>query len=144
MKTHSTKKKEIKRNWHLIDLEGQILGRTASRIAQILQGKDKPYFTPSLDCGDFVVAINAAKIKVTGKKKSDKKYYRHSGYPGGLKMVTFEQQLAKDPRKIVEWAVKNMLPKNKLRNRRMRRLKVFSSVDHSYQDKFKKRVIKNG
>lgn len=137
MRTYSTKQKDIKRQWHLVDLKGKILGRVATQIAQLLQGKDKVYYTPHLDCGDWVVAINAAKIKVTGKKIKEKIYYRHSGYPGGLKAVTFEQQMAKDPRKIIEWAVKNMLPKNKLRARRMRRLKVFVGSEHKYKDKFK-------
>lgn len=143
MRTYSTKQKDIKRQWHLVDLKGRILGRIATQIAQLLQGKDKVYYTPHLDCGDWVVAINAAKIKVTGKKIKEKIYYRHSGYPGGLKAVTFEQQMAKDPRKIIEWAVKNMLPKNKLREGRMRRLKVFAGSEHKYEDKFKKLKTKN-
>ena len=143
MRTYSTKQKDIKRQWHLVDLKGRILGRVATQIAQLLQGKDKVYYTPHLDCGDWVVAINAAKIKVTGKKIKEKIYYRHSGYPGGLKAVTFEQQMAKDPRKIIEWAVKNMLPKNKLREGRMRRLKVFAGSEHKYEDKFKKLKTKN-
>ncbi|MFC1711331.1 50S ribosomal protein L13 [Patescibacteria group bacterium] len=138
MKTYSLKLKDIKRSWHLIDIQGEVLGRTASKIAQLLQGKNKVYYTANLDCGDYVVVTNASKVKVTGKKFKDKIYYRHSGYPGGLKAVTFEQQMAKDARKVVEWAVKNMLPKNKLRQPRMRRLKVFVTGEHNYQDKFEK------
>lgn len=138
MKTYSVKKKDIKRQWHLVDLKGKILGRVATQIAILLQGKNKVYYTPHLDCGDYVVAINTEKVKTTGKKTKEKIYYRHSGYPGGLKAVTFEQQMAKDPRKIIQWAVKNMLPKNKLRDKRMKRLKVFVAGEHKYKDKFKK------
>jgi len=137
MKTYSTKKSEIKRTWHLIDLKGKILGRQASRIAQLLIGKNKAYYSPHLDGGDYVVAINASQVQVTGKKAKQKIYYRHSGYPGGLKKLTFEQQLAREPQKIIEWAVKNMLPKNKLRQKRMRRLKVFVGEKHQYEDKFR-------
>ncbi len=136
MTTYSTKKKDIKRHWHLIDLKGQVLGRTATRIAKLLQGKDKVYYVPWLDCGDWIVAVNAKDVKVTGKKFSEKKYYRHSGYPGGFKERTFEQLMARDPRKVIELAVKNMLPKNKLRNERLRRLKVFVDDKHIYEDKF--------
>lgn len=125
-------KKEIKRDWHLIDLEGQILGRAAVKIALLLMGKHKPTFSFNLEEGDYVVAINSAKIKVTGKKLSDKSYYSHSGYPGGLKEVTLSKQLAKDPRKVIEMAVKNMLPKNKLRDIRMSHLKVFPTSQHKY------------
>jgi len=137
MTTYRTKLKDIKRSWHLIDLKDKILGRQATKIAKILQGKNKVYYTPHLDCGDYVVAINAGQVKVSGKKESDKVYYRHSGYPGGLKTISFKQQMDKDPRKIIEWAVKNMLPKNKLRQPKLRRLKVFVDDKHNYQDKFK-------
>lgn len=138
MKTTVTKAKQIKRSWHLIDLKGQTLGRIASRMAQILMGKHKVYFTPALDCGDFIVAINAAEIVVTGRKTKQKTYYRHSGYPGGLKSLTFEQLMEKDPRKVIRLAVKNMLPKNKLKDKRLARLKVFVNEKHDYEDKFKK------
>lgn len=137
MKTYSTKQKDIKRSWRLIDVKEKILGRSVTQIALLLQGKSKAYYSPHLDCGDWVVVINAAKVKVSGRKRKNKTYYRHSGYPGGLKAVTFEQQLAKDPRKIIHWAVKNMLPKNKLRKNRMQRLKVFAGDDHKFKDKFK-------
>jgi large subunit ribosomal protein L13 len=135
--TYATKAKDIKREWHLIDLKDQVLGRVGSEIALLLQGKDKPYYTAHLDCGDYVVVLNAAKVKLTGKKKDQKKYYRHSGYPGGFKEISFKQQLERDPTKIILWAVKNMLPKNKLRDNRLRRLKVFIGSEHKYQDKFK-------
>lgn len=136
-KTPVTRLKDIKRNWHLIDAGGQVLGRQASKIAQLLIGKNKVYYTPSLDCGDYVVVINANKVKVTGKKLKEKIYYRHSGYPGGLKEISFEEQLKKDSRKIIQWAVRNMLPKNKLRKKRLARLKVFVGEEHGYEDKFK-------
>jgi len=137
-KTKVTKLKDIEHHWHLIDLKGKILGRAASQISQLLMGKNKVYYTPGLDCGDYVVCINAAQIEVSGKKQKQKIYYRHSGYPGGFKALTFGQQMAKDPRKIIKLAVKNMLPKNKLRDRRMVRLKVFPGPEHIYKDKFTK------
>jgi large subunit ribosomal protein L13 len=136
MKTYATKQSDIKRSWHLIDAKDQVLGRLATRIAILLQGKNKPYFTAHLDCGDYVVVINSDQVALTGRKADQKIYYRHSGYPGGLKSVSFKQQLAKDSRKIIESAVKNMLPKNKLRRQRQRRLKIFKTADHIYQDKF--------
>lgn len=138
MKTYSTKQKNIVRKWHFIDLKNKILGRSASKIAQLLIGKNKVYYAPYLDCGDYVVAVNAKKVKTTGRKANQKIYYRHSGYPSGLKEISFRQQMEKDSRKIIEWAVKNMLPKNKLRDRRMARLKVFSGEEHNYQDKIEK------
>lgn len=137
MKTKATKKTEIKRAWHLIDAKGQILGRLATKIATLLVGKNKPYFVPYLDCGDYVVVINAAQVEVSGRKRKQKKYYHHSGYPGGLKEITFADQLAKDPKKIIVHAVSGMLPKNKLRDKRLARLKVFVDEKHPYQDKFK-------
>lgn len=136
-KTYSPKAKEIKRTWHLVDLKDQILGRTATQIATLLIGKGKPYFTSHLDCGDYVVAINAAQVKVTGRKKNQKLYYRHSGYPGGFKEIPFQKQLLKDPAKIITHAVAGMLPKNKLREKRLTRLRVYSDAKHPYQDKFK-------
>ena len=137
LKTYATKKTDIKRTWHLVDLKGKILGRQASRIAQLLMGKKKPYFAPYLDCGDYVVAINAGKVAVTGRKLKQKKYQRHSGYPGGFKELTLKQMMVKDPRKVVELAVKGMLPKNKLQKPRLRRLKVAVDEKHPYRDKFK-------
>jgi large subunit ribosomal protein L13 len=136
-KTYMATPEDITRDWHLFNAEGAVLGRMASRIAQQLIGKDKVYYTPHLDCGDYVVVTNAAKVKLTGKKAEDKVYFRHSGYPGGLKKITLPQQMEKDPRKVVELAVKNMLPKNKLRSKRMRRLKVFVDEKHPYEDKLK-------
>ena len=138
MKTYQLKKNEIKREWHLIDAQDQILGRLATKIARLLIGKHKPTFVPHLDCGDYVVVINAAKIKVTGRKLKNKIYYRHTGYMGGLKEVRLEEMLAKDPTRVIWLAVKNMLPKNKLRKRRLKRLKIFAEENHRYQDKIQK------
>jgi len=138
IRTYSTKAKDIKRDWHLFDAQDKILGRFSTQVAQLLIGKTKPYFTPHLDCGDYVVVINSDHIKVTGRKAQQKTYYHHSNYPGGLKSITFEKQLQKDSRKIIQLAVKNMLPKNKLRSPRLKRLKVFKADNHIYQDKFKK------
>ena len=131
-KTHVTKAREIQRSWHLVDLADRILGREATKIARYLIGKEKLYFTPNLDCGDYVVVINAGKIKVTGKKMRQKIYYRHSGYPGGFKQFTLEEMINKDPKKVIELAVRNMLPKNKLRDQRMKRLKIFDAENHPY------------
>jgi len=141
MKTYSPKAKEIKREWHLIDAKDKILGRLATQIAQLLMGKSKPYFTRHLDCGDYVVVINAKEVKVTGKKEKQKIYYRHSGYPGGLKETPLWMLREKHPERIIIHAVSGMLPKNKLRARVLTRLKVQAEEEHPYQDKFKK---KNG
>ncbi len=137
MNTYITKQTDIKREWHLVNLEGQILGRAASEIAKLLQGKHKVYFTPQLDCGDYVVAINADRVKVSGRKATNKMYYHHSNYPSGLKQVSFNEQMNKDPRKIIEWTISKMLPKNKLRDQRLARLKIFVGSEHTYKDKFK-------
>lgn len=138
MKTTATKASQIKRCWHLVNIKDQVLGRSASRIAHLLMGKDKPYYVPYLDCGDYVVVTNAAELKVTGGKEEKKLYRRHSGYPGGFKEISLKQQMAKDPRQVVRHAVSGMLPKNKLRDRRLARLKIFSGADHPYDEKFRK------
>lgn len=137
-KTKSTKASEIERSWHLVDLRDQILGRSATQIASLLIGKGKPYYVPHLDCGDYVVAINAAKVRVSGKKYNQKRYYRHSGYPGGFRTITFAQLMEKDPTRVVGLAVRGMLPKNKLRDQRLFRLKVFPDDQHPYADKLKR------
>ena len=137
MKTYSPKAKEIKRKWHLIDAKDKILGRLATQIAQLLMGKSKPYFTRHLDCGDYVVVINAKEVKVTGKKEKQKIYYRHSGYPGGLKETPLWMLREKHPERIIIHAVSGMLPKNKLRARMLTRLKVQPEEEHPYEDKFK-------
>ena len=131
-KTYITKASDIKRDWHLVDLAQQVLGREASRIAQLLIGKEKPYFTPNLDCGDYVIVINAGKIRVTGKKMKQKLYSHHSGYPGGFRQFTLEEMMKRDTKRVIELAVRNMLPKNKLRDQRMKRLKIFIDNKHPY------------
>ena len=126
----ATKISEIKRNWHFRDAKNQILGRLATEVAQLLMGKNKPYFVPHLDCGDYVVVVNAAEVMVTGRKEEQKNYYRYSGYPGGLKVASLNQLRREHPERIIQFAVRNMLPKNKLRSDRMARLKVFRGEDH--------------
>lgn len=137
MKTKAIKKSEIKRSWHLVDAKDKILGRLATQIANFLMGKNKPYFVPHLDCGDYVVVINAKQVRVSGKKFSQKKYYRHSGYPGGFREITFGEQVVKDSRKVIYHAVSGMLAKNKLRDKRLARLKIFIDTKHPYEEKFK-------
>jgi large subunit ribosomal protein L13 len=137
MKTQVTKISDIKRAWHLVDAADQILGRLSTGIAGRLIGKDKPYFVSGLDCGDYVVVTNAARFKLTGNKATQKKYYRHSGYPGGFRETSIREQTEKDPRQVIRFAVTNMLPKNKLRDRRLARLKIYAGSEHPYEDKFK-------
>lgn len=134
--TQPTKTSEIVRNWHLIDVKGKILGRAATEIAQLLIGKSKPYFAKNLDCGDFVVIINAQEVKVTGKKEKEKVYTRYSGYPGGLRKITLSEVRATRPQDIITHAVSGMLPKNKLRASMLKRLYVFASNEHKFEDKF--------
>ena len=133
MKTYSLKKHEVQRNWFVIDVTDRILGRIAVKIADKIRGKDKPFYTPYTDGGDYVIVINAEKIKVTGSKFDNKKYYRHSLFPGGLKTETFKDLLAKNPEKIIEEAVKGMLPKNKLNKSVIKKLKVFSGPNHDHE-----------
>ena len=132
MKTTTLKFSDVKHRWHLIDIEGQVLGRVAVQIAKLLMGKGKALTGDHLDNGDFVVAINTAKFKVTGKKMTDKIYYSHSGFPGGFKEITLAQLAAKDARKVIEKAVKGMLPKDKFQQNRLRRLKLFLDDQHPY------------
>lgn len=136
--TKPTKETDIQRTWHVVDVKGQVLGRIATKIALLLQGKSKPYFVRNLDCGDYVVVTNAAHVTVTGNKETQKKYYRHSGYPGGFRMETLNNVRSKKPEDIIEHAVKGMLPQNKLRAKMLKRLKIFAEDSHTYQDKFKK------
>lgn len=132
MKTYSQKAKEIKREWWLVDASSLPLGKLAVVIADKLMGKSKVTYTPHIDNGDYVVVINAKDIVVTGEKMTQKKYYRHSGYPGGLKELRLEEVLEKDPTRVVKEAVKGMLPKNKLASERLKRLRVFSGVEHAH------------
>ena len=132
MKTYSQKSSEIKRDWYLVDASKLPLGKTAVIIADKLMGKSKVTYTPHTDNGDYVVVINAKDIVVTGNKMVDKKYYRHSGYPGGLKELKLEEVIEKNPAKAIEHAVKGMLPKNKLAAGRLARLRVFDGAEHSH------------
>ena len=132
MKTYYAKPNEVAREWLLIDAQDQVLGRVASKAAPILRGKHKPTYTPHVDTGDFVVIINADKIRVTGKKLTDKEYYRHSGYPGGLKCETFEEAMEKHPERVIEHAVKGMLPKNTLGRAMAKKLKVYAGAEHPH------------
>lgn len=135
--TTVTKGKTTTRAWRLVDLEGKVLGRAATEIAAMLTGKNLTTFSPNRDDGDCVVAINAAKIVVTGGKEKTKVYYHYSGFPGGLKEMPYEMLMKKDPRKIIEHAVAGMIPKNKLRSLRLARLKIFIDDQHPYHDKIK-------
>lgn len=132
-KTISANKKTVKREWILIDAENEVLGRLASKVAFILRGKHKPYFTPHVDCGDSVIVINAEKVKLTGNKLTNKKYISYSGYPGGQKIQTVEYVLNKKPIKVIEHAVKGMLPKNRLGSAIYRNLYVFSGREHPHE-----------
>jgi large subunit ribosomal protein L13 len=133
VRTFTGKTAEIERDWYVIDAEGQTLGRLASRIAPILRGKHKPIYTPHLDCGDFVVIVNADKVRVTGRKLDQKLYHRHSGYPGGLTSISLRDQLDKHPERVLYAAVKGMLPKNKLGRRMIKKLKVYAGGSHPHQ-----------
>ncbi len=131
--THVTKPAEVERQWFVVDAEGQTLGRLASEIAKIIKGKHKPIYSPSVDCGDYVVVINAEKIKVTGRRLDQKKYYRHSGYMGGLTELTLRQQLEKHPTRVLNSAVRGMLPKNTLGRHMAKKLKLYAGPDHPHQ-----------
>ena len=133
MKTYSLKKEEVHRNWFVVDATDRVLGRVATKIADKIRGKDKPTFTPHTDGGDYVIVINAEKIKVTGSKFNNKIYYRHSLYPGGLKSQTFKELIEKNPERVIEEAVKGMLPKNKLGKSIIKKLKVFQGPNHDHE-----------
>jgi len=132
-KTISANDTDVQKEWYIVDATNQVLGRLSSKVAKILRGKNKPGFTPHIDCGDSVVIINAEKIRLTGKKWTDKKYVRYSGYPGGQKFTTPEELINKRPVKIIEMAVKGMLPKNKLGNAIFKNLFVYSGSEHPHQ-----------
>ena len=136
MQTQTTKASDIKRSWILVDAKGKTLGRMGTEIAKLLMGKAKPYFVRNLDCGDYVVVINAKDVAVSGKKEEQKTFYRYSGYPGGLKRRTLAEQREMDPTAIVMHAVKGMLPQNRLRATMLKRLFIFAGEEHTYQDKF--------
>jgi large subunit ribosomal protein L13 len=132
MKTYSAKAGEISREWYLVDADGQTLGRLATLIADTLRGKRKPVFTPHVDTGDFVVVVNAEKIAVTGNKLDQKMYYRHSGYPGGLKSRTLREQLDRRPTEVLRIAVRGMLPKNRLARQQITKLKIYAGPEHPH------------
>lgn len=132
MKTYSTTPAEVERKWYLVDAEGQTLGRLAAKIATVLRGKHKPIYAPNIDCGDFVVVINAEKIHVTGRRLDQKMYYRHSQYPGGLTEMNLRTQLEKFPTRPLEAAVKGMLPKNKLGRAMLKKMKVYAGAEHPH------------
>lgn len=132
MKTFSAKPETVKRDWYVVDADGKTLGRLATELARRLRGKHKPEYTPHVDTGDYIVVVNAAKIRVTGRKTSDKIYYHHTGYPGGIKSISFEKLRDKAPERIIETAVKGMLPKNTLGRAMYRKLKVFAGPEHNH------------
>ncbi|MES2204732.1 MAG: 50S ribosomal protein L13 [Pseudomonadota bacterium] len=132
MKTFSAKAQAVSHQWYVVDASGQTLGRLASQIAKYLRGKHKPEYTPHVDTGDYMIVINAEKIAVTGKKMSDKIYYSHTGFPGGLKTITLEKLMAKNPIKVMEHAIKGMLPKNPLGRDMFRKLKVYVGSEHPH------------
>jgi large subunit ribosomal protein L13 len=132
MKTYTAKPTDRDRNWLVVDASGQTLGRLATQIADTLRGKRKPTYTPHIDTGDFVVVVNAEKIRVTGNKLADKRYYRHSGYPGGLKSRTLQEMLDRRPEEVIRLAVKGMLPRNRLARKQLTKLKVYAGPEHPH------------
>jgi len=133
MKTWTAKPNELERRWYVVDADGQNLGRLATRIADTLRGKRKPQYTPHVDTGDFVVVVNAEKVAVTGKKLEQKLYYRHSGYPGGLRVRTLAQQLERRPTEVLRKAVKGMLPRNRLASQQISKLKIYAGPEHPHE-----------
>lgn len=133
MRTYVTTPDDIEREWWVVDAEGKTLGRLASEIAKVLRGKHKPYYAPNLDCGDFVIVLNADKVHVTGNKLEEKVYYRHSNYPGGLRSLTLGEMLEKHPRRAVRKAVWGMLPHNRLGRRMINKLKIYAEDTHPHQ-----------
>ncbi|MFL5991936.1 MAG: 50S ribosomal protein L13 [Rubrobacteraceae bacterium] len=132
MKSYMARPLEVERKWHVVDAEGQTLGRLATEIATILRGKNKPQYTPHVDTGDFVVVVNAEKVVVTGRKAEQKVYRRHSGYPGGLKETSYEQMMERRPTEILRRAVKGMMPKNRLARQQLRKLKIYAGPEHPH------------
>jgi len=133
VKTYVTKPSEVEREWFVVDAEGKTLGRLATEIARILRGKHKPNYSPSVDVGDYVIVVNAERVQVTGRKLDQKIYYRHSGYPGGLKQIALRDLLARHPTRVIEHAVRGMLPKNALGRRMFKKLKVYAGPEHPHQ-----------
>ena len=141
MKTYAVKANEVEREWFVVDAEGKTLGRLATQIATILKGKHKPIYSPHLDVGDYVIVINAEKVRVTGRKLEQKFYYRHSGYPAGLKSVSLKDQLSRHPTRVLEAAVRGMLPKNRLGRRMIKKLKIYAGPEHPHQAQQPKKLV---
>jgi large subunit ribosomal protein L13 len=133
VKTYTARPRDIEREWFVVDARDKTLGRLASEVAQVLRGKHKPIYTPHMDTGDHVIVINAGQVKMTGRKLDQKTYYRHSGYPGGLRQISLRDQLAKDPTKVVRAAVRGMLPRNRLGRQMLKKLKVYAGATHPHQ-----------
>ena len=133
MKSYVARPRTVERKWHLIDADGQTLGRLATEIARLLRGKNKPQYTPHIDTGDFVVVVNAEKVVVTGKKAEQKVYYRHTGYPGGLKQTSYEAMLERKPTEILRRAVRGMMPKTRLGRQQLKKLKLYAGPEHPHE-----------
>jgi len=133
MKTYSAKPGEVEQKWYVVDLDGQTVGRAASQVASILRGKHKPQYTPHVDVGDYVIAINAEKVVFTGKKLTDKSYWRHSGFPGGIRSTTPEKLLQREPETVFQLAVRGMMPKNTLGRKMLKKLKVYGGAEHPHE-----------
>jgi large subunit ribosomal protein L13 len=133
VKTYVTKPGSAEREWYVVDADGKTLGRMAAQIAAMLRGKHKPQYSPAVDIGDYVIVVNAEKIRVTGRKLEQKRYYRYSGYPGGLREVTLAGQLERHPTRVIEAAVRGMLPRNRLGRRQFKKLKVYAGPEHPHQ-----------
>lgn len=132
MKTFSAKNETVRRAWYVVDAENKVLGRLAAEVAHRLRGKHKPEYTPHVDAGDYIVVVNAEKIAVTGNKATDKTYYHHTGHPGGIKSITFKEMLSKHPTRVIEKAVRGMLPKNKLGRAMLKKLKIYAGAEHEH------------
>ena len=133
MKTYVTKPGSVEQEWYIVDAEGKTLGRLSSQVASVLRGKHKPQYSPSVDVGDYVIVVNAEKVHVTGRKMQQKKYYRHSGYPGGLSEITLADQLERHPTRVIKAAVKGMLPRNRLGRKMFKKLKVYAGPEHPHE-----------
>lgn len=140
MRTFMAKREDVQREWYLVDAQNKILGRLASELAKILRGKNKPTYTPHADAGDFVIVVNAEKVNLTGNKWSQKMYYRHSGYPGGIKSIAADELKEKRPEDLIRFAVKGMLPKNRLGRKLFKKLKVYAGSEHPHQAQQPKRI----
>ncbi len=140
MKTVSIREQDVERDWYVVDAQGKTLGRLATHVATVLRGKHKAIFTPHVDCGDYVVIVNAEKIHVTGRKMTQKKYYRYSGYPGGLREITLRDQLQKFPERVIQSAVRGMLPKNRLGREIVKKLKIYASSTHPHESQKPKQM----